>query len=315
MSKSGIVCQNEYFEVQKLAEGVFGVFSTKEGGAMSNSGIVDLGDKVIVFDTFLSVEAAEELKKAAHELTGKAVSYAVNSHGHVDHAMGNNAFPRETSIVASSGTCRFAKAGFAEILDWHRENGHKEVNALKAQYETETDEMNRRMLGNQIKVTQMLSGENYEIRLPDVTFDGELMLYGISRDAKLMDIGSGHTPSDIILLLPQEKIMFTGDLLFVNLHPWLGSGNPHQLLKTIDRMLELDIDLYIPGHGPLGGKADLRLTAGYVKEIEEIAARINSGELKLEDAAEEMLPEPYSKWDGNRFKRNLKFYCEFIKNR
>jgi cyclase len=87
-----------YFTVQTLAEGVYAAVSVPGTGSLGNCGIVDLGDAALVFDTFLTLQAAHDLRAAAERLVGKPVKYLVNSHYSGDHVNGNQVFTDATVI-------------------------------------------------------------------------------------------------------------------------------------------------------------------------------------------------------------------------
>src|ERR1043165_3633174 len=90
------------FIVQPLAPGVWACIQNDKGGhAISNAGIVDLGNKTLVFDAFINPDAATELRQTAEKLTGHPVSFVVNSHFHDDHIRGAQAFDAGTCIISS----------------------------------------------------------------------------------------------------------------------------------------------------------------------------------------------------------------------
>lgn len=275
MREFNSVYESEYFIVEELASGVYGVYSSENGGAVGNSGIVDLGDKVIVFDTFRSIKGAKELKKAAVSLTGKEVSYVINSHYHADHILGNCIFESEIPIISTYGT-------------------YKEL----------------KMLEKDVKFLESVVLEGYRLRLPDITFDDRLEIHGASRNAVLQEFSGGHTIGDAVLMLPEERIVFMGDLLFIGSHPWVGAGNPKLWVDRIHEFQEYDMDTLVPGHGMAGNMGDLLFVEEYIKSLDNISGRISKGELKLEEADEGMLPEKFRGLKGNRFLPNLKYYFE-----
>src|SRR5262245_53696271 len=81
-----------YFRLEPLAPGVYTACAIPGTGAWGNAGIVDLGDATLVFDTFLTPRAARDLRATAEQITGRSVTYVVNSHYHMDHIHGNQVF-------------------------------------------------------------------------------------------------------------------------------------------------------------------------------------------------------------------------------
>ncbi|MEP6896721.1 MAG: MBL fold metallo-hydrolase, partial [Chloroflexota bacterium] len=102
---SKILPQSEHFTYHELADGVWAAIVISTGLAASNSGIVDLGNRTLIFDTTLSPVTATELRSLAESLTGRPVTYVLNSHWHSDHVFGNAIFDPATEIYSTKRTC------------------------------------------------------------------------------------------------------------------------------------------------------------------------------------------------------------------
>ncbi|MGP4080890.1 MBL fold metallo-hydrolase [Pseudalkalibacillus sp. R45] len=98
-----IELENKHFTLQKIKDGVFAALAKQGGGAVANAGIIDLGDQTIIFDTFNTQQAAEELKTAAQDLTLSPITCVINSHWHGDHIRGNQVF-EGIKIISSEST-------------------------------------------------------------------------------------------------------------------------------------------------------------------------------------------------------------------
>ncbi|HYF75480.1 MAG TPA: MBL fold metallo-hydrolase [Candidatus Nitrosocosmicus sp.] len=301
----------DYFTVEELASGVYGAFATEEGGALSNSGVIDLGEKTVVFDTFLSADAASELRKFAERQTGRKVSFVVNSHCHFDHTLGNCAFDNDTAIITTKKILQELKAHEGELTGMKKQ-APQILTSLRESLASEADEMSKKMLERDIRYFEMLNSESFSLRLPDITFEDSYAVEGTSRKVLLIET-EGHTGSDIMLYLPEEKIAFTGDLLFTGTHPWLGAGDPEQWINTLHGLQNYELQLLLPGHGYAGRTSDVTLLEEYIRMIEAIAVKVAGGEYKAEDLGEEMLKAPFKDWKGNKFLPNVKFYIEYMK--
>ncbi|MGE5633579.1 MAG: MBL fold metallo-hydrolase [Caulobacteraceae bacterium] len=302
--------ESEYFRVEELAAGVYAAYSSEEGGGISNAGIIDLGDKVIVFDAFLSTDCAKELKKAAATLTGKEVSYVVNSHNHFDHVLGNCVFEAEIPIISTYKTYHELKLHEAEASGM-KEAAPEVIASLKLELKDETDEISRKMLERDIRFQESILKDDFGLRLPDMTFETSMEIHGASKTAVIREFSGGHTAGDAVLLLTEERIAFMGDILFTGAHPWLGAGDPMLWIDRIHEFQNYDFDVLVPGHGPAGTKEDLLLIEKYINALDSMAERIIKGELKLEEVHESMLPEDFKNWKGIRFLPNLKFYVGY----
>src|SRR5690348_3454952 len=95
---------SRHFQLEQLADGVYAAISIDGTGSMSNAGIVDLGDTTLIFDTFATPQAAQDLRSAAEQLTGHAIRYVINSHKHGDHVWGNQVFSQHGCIIATDTT-------------------------------------------------------------------------------------------------------------------------------------------------------------------------------------------------------------------
>lgn len=96
--------QSKNFTYHELADGVWAAIVITTGLAASNSGIVDLGDRTLIFDTTFSPASAAELRNVAENSARRPVDYVLNSHWHQDHVFGNAAFAPETEIYATART-------------------------------------------------------------------------------------------------------------------------------------------------------------------------------------------------------------------
>jgi glyoxylase-like metal-dependent hydrolase (beta-lactamase superfamily II) len=94
--------ESPHFKLERIGDGIYAAIHKPGGQAICNGGFVDLGDEVLVFDSFLSTAAARDLKQAIRVLIGKPVRWVVNGHSHNDHIRGNQVFTPVASIISSS---------------------------------------------------------------------------------------------------------------------------------------------------------------------------------------------------------------------
>jgi len=118
------------------------------------------------------------------------------------------------------------------------------------------------------------TGPLLKTTLPTLCFNDSLWIYGTQRNIKLVECKKGHTKSDAILILPKEGIVFTGDLLFVNRHPWLGDGDPANWMKHLEYLSsDSSLHQFVPGHGPVGNKADVNTLHQYIRGLQNLTAQ------------------------------------------
>jgi glyoxylase-like metal-dependent hydrolase (beta-lactamase superfamily II) len=291
---------SSHFELSALGDGVYAAIATEEGAAYSNAGIIDLGDLTLLFDAFDSPEAAFDLLAAAEALTGRPPSCVAISHVHWDHWGGNQAIAPHVPILTSHAI-RGGMPGAVAWLEDLRENPDLIETWLaeeRARLAGETDALLRAAIERSIRRLEQMATRlpTLAMRLPDATFDGTLVLHGSARRAELHVTRDGHTLSDIYLLLPEDGVMFMGDLGFFACQPFMADCDPAGWRAHLARLEALDVDTYVPGHGPPGTAEDLRLQGRYIEVAEDlVAAAIRDGRTEQETVAQ-TLPSPFDTW-------------------
>lgn len=301
--KSGEFVSN-FFSLFEIADGVYAAIRKEASEAGSNAGIVDLGDYSVIFDSFLNIDAADDLRKACIKLTGKDARFVVNSHGHWDHVVGNQVFSSQTSIV-SSIKVREQEAVYKKELEDGNVFNSNTLAELEERLKTETDETKILDLKNDIVFIKNLSRPGNKLRMPDLTFDREMVLYGSKRNLHLYTADIAHSPGDVYAFLPDDKICFAGDLLFCNSHPWLGSGDPEKFVIELRKLLELGATHFVPGHGNVAGNDDILLEIQYIEEITRLvldSLNHDGKQITIHD-----LSEAFWNWKGLCFAWNVDF--------
>lgn len=300
---------SKHFHLEELAEGVFAAIHREGGGAIGNAGLVDLGDSVLVFDTFISPVAAEDLRRAAEEVIAKPVLQVINSHYHNDHIRGNQVFA-DTEIIASAETIRLIDTKGREELAGNRENAAKLHSQYSKELESSEDEEERKMLVFAQNYYWVINEglQAFEWTPPTRSYAGSLKLEGPRRKVELRSYAGGHTGDDAILLLAEDGIAFLSDLLFIDNHPYLADGNPEKWMAHLKALEALDEAVLLPGHGPLGTRRDLEILHDYIGAIVEQVDNAHAKGQSLEALLEEMMPARYAGWELSIFyASNVKF--------
>src|SRR3954471_17078492 len=293
----------ENFTIQQLAPGVWAAIQNDQfGKAICNAGIIDLGDKTLVYDPFMTPEAARELRMVAEQLTGRPVSIVVNSHFHNDHIRGNQEFKPEATIISTSWTRDQIAKSEPEEQEWEKRHAPALLQATKKMYASgnsyEMDELPM-WIGYYEGMTESL--DELKIVLPDIVFTDTLWLMGTARNVKLEEFKNGHTGSDLVLYLPQEQIAFMGDLLFVKRHPWMADGDPVNWQLILKKWSEqTEVKTFVPGHGQVCDKQAVKDLADYFSKMQQLAASANTDSLQSRLLIQP-IPAPYQKWYFNRF--------------
>jgi len=305
---------SKHFVLHQLAEGVFAAIAKDGGSAICNSGILDLGGQIVAFDTFLTPQAALDLRQMAEALFGGVPQIVVNSHYHNDHIWGNQAFLPAAQIVSSARTRELIATAGQEEYQWCLANSAGQLESYRSQYQNTGDEKKRNELSLWVGYYEGLveAMPHLSVCMPTVTFDDRLEIHGSKQVSELITFEGAHTGSDTVLHLPQAGILFMSDLLFVGCHPYLADGDPLQLLKALKELSRLDATCFVPGHGPAGTAGDLELLIEYVDHCLETAQiLVKEGNANPERITELKVPENFKQWRFPQFfQTNIRFLCQ-----
>jgi cyclase len=299
------VFKSSYFQLEQIADGVYGAISSDAGMTVSNAGIVDFGDFTVVWDSLASEFAAADLRRAAEELTGKPVSILVNSHHHMDHTRGNQVF-EGCQIVSSFVTRDLVQERMARFQS-ESINFPALLEATQAKLMLETQAIKRKILEAQLCEFQseLEIVKTLKATFSNITFEHKLELHGSKRSATILEV-AGHTGSDLVMLIDQE-ILFAGDLILEKHLGFMGHGNPENWLETLSKLEVLSFKTILPGHGKPSDRHLISNMRAYIQQILELGGNIQS----RDDIEHVKIPEEWREWgllEG--FKYNLEFLFE-----
>jgi cyclase len=308
---------SKHFRLQQLAPGIWAAIQNDNyGHAICNAGIVDLGDRTVVFDPFMNPEAAHDLKRMAEQLTGRKVTIVIDSHYHNDHIRGNQVFVPGADIISTDWTRREMYASEIDEQAWEKKNAAKHAATEKEKWKTDnpSDKLERVMwIGYYEGIVQSLP--ELKITVPNIGFTDSLWIHGSKREIKLIECKKGHTQSDLVLLLPNDSIAFMGDLFFVGRHPYVADGDAASWEKHVHRFItDNGIKTYVPGHGPVGGKPEMQLIENYLADIQELVRNGIAQNMPDSMIIKQPMPAAYrSWWYGRFYQPNIEFLCEQLR--
>ena len=242
---------------------------------ISNAGFVVTPAGVLVIDALGSPALAQELMAAIRRVTSQPVTHVVLTHYHADHVYGLQAFQAAGArILAHEGAREYLASDTARLR-------------LEA---------SRRDLAPWV-------GPDTRLVAPDEWITGarELVLGGVR--VQLLPVGPSHTPEDVMVWLPQEKVLFAGDLVFRQRIPFVGQADSRRWIRALDQVLALGAATIVPGHGPVSrdAQADLQLTRDYLVHLREVMGRAARNLEPWEDA--------YRAADWSRFEQLPLFHA------
>jgi glyoxylase-like metal-dependent hydrolase (beta-lactamase superfamily II) len=301
------------FDLIKLTDGVYACINKVGGKAICNAGIIDNGKETIIFDSFLSPKVAEEMLNIVEKLGLSPIKFVINSHYHNDHIRGNQVFADDVDIISTAKTAELIKD--REPLNIKDEKIYAPLrfayfDSLKTAYtgdSTDREFMNIQLWRPYFEVLSE-SHKVVKTRLPNLFVKESKSLDGPNRKLQLITNGQGHTASDLVLYLPDDQILFTGDLVFNNYHPYLADGDPEELKNWLDYLNTLEIKTLVPGHGQKGGKELIPVMKTYILSLEGLATKMVETNKVIDDVEKVEIPELYKGWWFDLFfYLNLKF--------
>lgn len=291
------------FTVHEAAAGVWAAVAPGTAGpAVSNAAIIDLGDRTVVVDTFMTVLAAEELRDEALRLTGRAPFVVVNSHWHSDHVYGNQVFAA-APIVGTRRMLELIIEDAPSAGDTESYVEYLRTTAGELRSNAATEEDRRRADGTWALAEALAAGvDTFRLTVPDVLIGDRLDIQG-ERSLTILGHGRGHTESDLFVHLPEDGVVVTGDLVWTAMHPKTDDGFPADWATTLDRIAALEPKTIVSGHGELGTAADVVAMADYMRRLDVMVAAVGAGDL---DAATADPPAGSAGWQGPaRFRAGL----------
>src|SRR5580704_7164971 len=250
--------------VTKLADGIYVIRhkSAPNGFPQGNTTVV-IGERdVFVVDSCYLPSSAREDIAQIRQWTDKPVRYLLNTHWHADHTRGNGTYVEtfpSISIISQTATRELIKGNYADhpenaVMIVQRDVGvyRRYLEAGKTDDGTALTEDDKKQLQGILAGTDAVAAEFKGLvpRLPNVTFDRELDLDLGNREVQIKFLGRGNTAGDAVVFVPKEKILVAGDLV-VHPGPYMGSGFPTEWSKTLGKMIEMDPQIIVPGHGEI----------------------------------------------------------------
>ena len=273
-------------EIVELETGVFA--RLHEG--LTNAGIIVGDDSVLIIDSLRVPSFARDLIKDVKDITDKPIKFVIDTHSHWDHSWGNEEFPDATIIGH--------KNCYAEMVDveWN-EQWRKKVTSSNDPWSEE---------GNIVNITP-----------PNMTFETSMQLYFGGRELDLKYFGRAHTSGDIYIHLPNEKIVFTGDVAQDGGVPYLGDCYPVDWPETDNKLAALPIERFMSGHGPIGDHQALEGARDFIHNlVDSVKSAITDGQnaTQTSESVINQLTPQYGNWRSfDRIGENLISVYEKLK--
>ena len=208
---------------EKVAEGVYYATTTGSMVTGSNSAVIVNDEDVLIVDPGMTPAAATAFIADVKTLTSKPIKYVVDTHYHYDHAFGNQVFGADVTIIGHD-TTRRRLAGPGSLKErTYLTNSTAAIASrftlLKRQISEAKDAQERAVLERQLAIHQQYADEQPKIRptAPNATLSRDMTLHRGSREIQIRFLGRAHTDGDVVVFLPKERIIATGDMITAGL--------------------------------------------------------------------------------------------------
>ncbi|PYQ76133.1 MAG: hypothetical protein DMG04_04775 [Acidobacteria bacterium] len=286
---------------EKVVDGIYYATASGTMTVGSNSPVIVNDDEAMVVDSEITPAAARALVADLKAVTNKPVGYIVDSHYHYDHAFGNQVFAPAIPVIGHDNTRRRLLGEFGNVMEQYTYlNSVQPVPArlesLKQRIAEEKDPQQKASLERQAANSRAYLEQVKETRVtpPNVTIDKKMTLFRGGREIQILYLGRGHTDTDVVVLLPKERIVCTGDLMESQIS-YMGDSFPEEWIATLDRLKALNFDTVMPGHGVVfKGTAKIDAFQKYLRDvINQVNASRKQG-LSAEEAAKRVDVTAYS---------------------
>jgi len=263
--------------VEEVAPGVFAYVQPDGSWMINNLGFLvgESGRSLLVDASSTETRTRRFLAEVDARSTAAPMAL-VNTHHHPDHVYGNYLAPSTTPVIAHTA-CR------------------------------------EEMLAAGLEATRVITEPDYgdlRIRTPDITFDDRLTLHLDEVVVELIHVGPAHTTNDVVVWLPEQRVLFTGDVAFAGGQPFLLEGSVPGFARALERLRALSPEVVVPGHGPVCRGDDVPVLlddlSAYVAYVDQVAAVAEAEGMTALQAAEKHRDNPYAGWaETERFVGNL----------
>lgn len=263
--------------LHELAEGCHAYLQPDGGWGWSNAGLVVGDGQSLLVDTLFDLKITQRMLDVMGAATRTApISTVVNTHANGDHCYGNQ-LVRDAEIIASASTAHeMTEVPPAMLAALNKAPG-------------EVGDLFRRFFGE-------FDFDGIEPVLPTRTFTGRFEFEMGGRQVELVEVGPAHTRGDTLVFVPDAKVVYTGDILFIGGTPIVWVGPLENWIAACDLICAADVEHIVPGHGPLTDKAGVVAIRDYLAFVVREATDRFHGGMDAWDAARDIALNGFAEW-------------------
>ena len=281
-----------------LAHGAYAWLAPQGSWGWSNAGLIVDGEESLLIDTLFDLDLTGEMlrKMRNAEPSAKNIGTLVNTHANGDHCHGNE-LVTGAEIIASTASAQ--------------EMSELPPETMAAIMKSAAD---MGPLGEYfLHCFGQFRFDGIHSTPPTRTFDGELNLRVGDKPVHLIEVGPAHTRGDVLVHSSSDKVVFTGDILFIESTPVMWQGPVANWIRACHLIEEMNPDLIVPGHGPITDKHGVAKVRHYLQYVHDQARMRYDAGMDAFEAARDIELSEYSAWsDPERIAVNVdSLYREF----
>lgn len=278
--------------MQDLGDGAWAYLQPDGSWGWNNTGLIIDGDQSLLVDTLFDERLTAGMLKTMSDAVGvqaSEIDLLINTHANGDHTFGNR-LVSGARIIASKACAEEMSETPPEML---------------AEMMREAPKLG--VLGDYLKhCFSDFDFAGVTLRQPDETFSGAHSLNVGDKKVDLIEVGPAHTAGDVLVHVPDNKVVYTGDILFIEGTPVMWRGPVGNWIRACDRILEMDVDVIVPGHGPVTDKAGVKQVQDYLSYIDAEARKRFDDGMSADEAARDIGLGKFASWlDAERIAVNV----------
>ncbi|MBU4569208.1 MAG: MBL fold metallo-hydrolase, partial [Alphaproteobacteria bacterium] len=240
--------------LKDIGNGLYAWLQPDGGWGWSNAGLIRDGEASLLVDTLFDMRLTRDMLRAMEDASGipaAKIATIVNTHANGDHCHGNGCCP-QAEIIASEASAREMAEVPAATLAMFKAAGAK-LGPAGVYF---------------ADIFAPFDFDDVDERLPTRTFSGTLDLKVGDKAVQLIEVGPAHTGGDVLVHVPGDRTVFTGDVLFIDGTPLMWAGPVRNWIVACEKITAMDVDVIVPGHGPITDKAGVRRVADYLAFVD-----------------------------------------------
>ena len=273
--------------VHDLGDGMFAYLQDPNQGSgwgYANSGLITDHEESLLIDTMRDENFTRRMLDAYLDATGLAtrdIGTLVNTHRDADHTFGNRLMSH-ANIIASKACAEGMKQLSPELTR----------TMLASRPTGEVGDFIFELFGPPFDFTGL------EPLFPNDTFVGQRDMKVGDKDVHLIQVGPAHTDGDVLVHVPAHRTVYTGDIVFLTNTPIIWSGPHEGWLAALDHILAMDVDIVVPGHGPITDKAGVLKVKQYLELVERESRKRYDAGLDAMEAIQDIALGEFEDWGG-----------------